>query len=99
MTTYNRVTIVPVDTVCVVDGVPMTSVDMSSLPTNLHAMQWYGTWGEEEYMNRETRHMEPNVRITSLDAYTAVFASYQELLDEKHRAEEEAAMELTIIEV
>lgn len=99
MTTYARVIVVPSDTVCTIHGVSMVGVDMSSLPNNLHAMQWYGTWGEEEYKDPDTRRMEPNVRITSLDAYSAVFASYQQLLEEKQRQEEEEALELTIIEV
>jgi hypothetical protein len=99
MTTYSRVTVVPSDVVCTIDGVSMVGVDMSSLPANLHAMQWYGTWGEEEYMDRPTRRMEPNVRITSLDSYAPVFASYQQLLEAKQRAEEEASTEQTIIEV
>lgn len=99
MTTYSRVIIVPSDTVCTINGVSQTGVDMSSLSANLHAMQWYGTWGEEEYKDLETLQMLPNVRITSLDAYTAVFASFQQLLEAANRAEEEAALELTIIEV
>jgi hypothetical protein len=99
MTTYSRVIVVPSDTVCTVDGVSRTQVDMSSLPVNLHAMQWYGTWGEEEYKDLETLQMLPNVRITSLDAYTAVLASFQQIIEEERRAEEEELVERTIIEV
>jgi hypothetical protein len=62
-------------------------------------MQWYGTWGEEEYMNPETRQMLPNVRITSLDAYAAVFTAFQQIVEAEHRAEEEASVERTITEV
>jgi hypothetical protein len=99
MTIYSRVTVVPSDVVCTIDGVSMVGVDMSSLPANLHAMQWYGTWGEEEYIDRETRHMEPNVRITSLESYASVFASYQQLLEVKRQEEEAEALEQTITEV
>ena len=99
MTTYNRVIIVPSDTFCSVNGVGLADIDMSSLPTNLHAMQWYGTWGEEEYMDLETRQMLPNIRITTLAAYTAVLAEYQAILDAIRRKEEEEAAEQTIIEV
>lgn len=99
MTTYSRVTIVPSDTVCTIDGVAIVGVDMSSLPANLHAMQWYGTWGEEEYKDLETLRMVQNLRITSLDAYAEVFASYQQLFEAKRRQEEDEALEQTIIEV
>lgn len=99
MTTYSRVTIVPSDTVCIIDGVSRTGVDMSSIPANLHAMQWYRTWGEEEYVNPETLQMQANVRITSLDAYAAVFASFQAIIEAEQRAVEEESIERTIIEV
>lgn len=99
MTTYNRVTIIPADTFCAVNGVGFSGLDMSSLPSNLHAMQWYGAWGEEEYMELETQRMLPNVRISTLDAYTAVLAEYQILFDIQQQQQEENAAEATIIEV
>lgn len=103
MTTYSRVTVIPSDAICTADGVSKVGVDMSSLPANLHAMQWYGTWGEEEYNDLETRQMLPNVRITSLDAYAAVFASYQQLIEDELRQQEadeqENILERIVIEV
>lgn len=99
MTTYARVIIVPGDTVCTIDGVSRTGVDMSSAPANLHAMQWYGTWGEEEYVNLETLQMQANVRITSLDSYTAIIASFQAIIEAERRAAQEESIERTIIEV
>lgn len=99
MTTYSRVTIVPADTFCSVNNVGFSGLDMSSLPASLHAMQWYGTWGEEEYMNLETRQMLPNVRITSLDAYNTVLAEYQVLFDIQQQQQQEQIAEDTIIEV
>ena len=99
MNTYNRVTIVPSDTFCSVNGVGFADVDMSSLPINLHAMQWYGSWGEEEYMDLETRQMLPNVRITTLAAYTTVLAEHQVLFDIQQQQQQEIRDEQTIIEV
>ena len=99
MTTYTRVIIVPSDRLCTIDGVTVTDMDMSSVPANLHAVQWYGTWGEEEYIDLETRRMEPNVRITSLDAYTQLFAAFDAAVAEKQRQQEEASLENTITEV
>ena len=80
MTNPMRASVIPSDSFCSVDGVGFHDVDMSSLlPTTLHAMQWYETWGEEEYMDPATRQMQPNVRITSLDGYQAVFDSYWQI--------------------
>jgi hypothetical protein len=94
-----RATIIPIDTFCSVDGVGFDSVDMSSIPANLHAMQWYGTWGEEEYRNPVTREMGANVRITSLDRYEAVFDSYWQIRNAAGAAQAEEIAEQTIIEV
>jgi hypothetical protein len=80
MAAYSRVTIVPSDGVCIVDGATASGIDMTSLPADLHAVQWYGTWGEEEYIDLDTRKMRDNVRITSFDAYAAVLVSASEQL-------------------
>lgn len=99
MSTYSRITIVPSDTVCTVDGVSAVGVDMSSLPDTLHAMQWYGTWGEEEIKDPVTGHMQPNNRITSLDGYESVLASYAERLADPQQLGNPEALERTITEV
>jgi hypothetical protein len=99
MTNPMRATIIPADTFCSVDGVGYNGVDMTSVGPEVHAVQWYGTWGEEEYIDLETRRMETNVRITSLDAYAAVFTAFQQIVEAEHRAEEEASVERTITEV
>lgn len=99
MTTYSRVSIIPSDTFCSVNGIGISDVDMSSAPAGLHAMQWYGTWGEEEYMDAETRQMLPNVRITSLAAYNEILSAYQVLFDIQQQQQQEQNAENTIIEV
>lgn len=99
MTIYNRAIVIPSDTFCSVDGVGFNGVDMSSVPVNLHAMQWYGTWGEEEYADPVTRQMQPNVRITSLGGYEAVFSSYWDIRNAAEAAQREQDELQTIIEV
>ena len=99
MTNPMRATIIPSDSFCSVNGVGFMGLDMSSIPPEVHAIQWYGTWGEEEHMNLETRQMLPNVRITSLDAYSTVLAEYQVLFDTQQQAQQELEAEQTIIEV
>lgn len=99
MTNPMRVTVIPADTFCSVNNLGFNGIDMSSLPANLHAMQWYGTWGEEEYVDFDTRQMLPNVRITSLDAYSTVLAAYQVLFTDYQQQQQAQYEEDTIFEV
>lgn len=66
-----RVTIVPFDSVVIVDGVAKWPLDLSFM-ADIHAVQWYDTWGEVERMDVEGRHS--NERIESI-------APYQQALD------------------
>lgn len=50
-----RVTIVKSDSIVVVDGV-VYAVDCTSLPTDFHALQWYGQSGEVEYTATQCEH-------------------------------------------
>lgn len=44
-----RLTIIPVDGAVYVDGVSFIGLDLSFVPTNIHALQWYDTYGELEF--------------------------------------------------
>jgi hypothetical protein len=44
------------------------SIDVSSAPSGLHAVQWYETWGEEEWVDSRGR-MVRNEEISSYSAY------------------------------
>ncbi len=46
-----RVTIIPIDTFCAVDGIGLVGVDMRSVPKDVQAGQWCGTWGEQELLD------------------------------------------------
>jgi hypothetical protein len=75
-----RVTIVADDNIVLVDGVPRT-VDCSPLVAEgMHAVQWYDTFGEEEFrteVDAQTYAMtrKPNQTITD-------FSPYQPYLDQ-----------------
>lgn len=99
MTNPLRATIIPSDGFCSVDGVGFTDLDMSSIPPEVHAVQWYATWGEEERMNLDTREMLPNVRITSLDAYSTVFGLYWAIRNAVDEAQAAADAEAQIVEI
>ncbi len=76
MTTPNRVTIIPVDGFCSVEGAGYIDIDMVSIPADVHAIQWYGTHGEVEIKDPATGKLVRNEFITYLSAYQSVLASY-----------------------
>lgn len=46
-----NVTIIPTDKTVVVDSIGYGDIDMSSVPSNIHALQWEDTEGTIEYNN------------------------------------------------
>ena len=76
MTTPTRVTIIPVDGFCSVEGVGYTDIDMASVPADVHAIQWYGTHGEVEIKDPVTGKLVRNEFIADLSEYQSVLASY-----------------------
>jgi len=57
-----QVTIIPDDTLVVIDGEPVEGVDMASMPAEIHAVQWYGGHGEIEFRDRS-----PNEQFSDFD--------------------------------
>lgn len=70
-----RFTIIKADNKVYVSGEPL-SVDCSSLPDDLHALQWYDTWGEIEHIDPSTGHVISNERITDLAPYQVYVDSW-----------------------
>lgn len=99
MTAPLRVTIIPVNEFCSVDGVGFNGVDMSSLDPNVHAVQWYATHGDVEIADPVSGKMLGNNEITSLDAYQSVLDSYWEIRAINDAQAQEEIDEQTIIEV
>lgn len=61
-----RVTIIRVDAAVYKDGVCYLNLDVSSVPLNVHALQWYDTFGHIEYVDA------PNMEITELPDWANV---------------------------
>jgi hypothetical protein len=85
-----RITIVPSDKTIGIDGEFLLSIqqDMSWVPENIHAVQWYDTRGEVEYTDGS-----PNERIEELGIYQqAVIDFNNELkrIEDEQKAREEA---------
>lgn len=72
-----RVTIIKPDGMVAVDGRSFTAIDMSSLPDDVHALQWYDTYGELELRDPVTGRMK-NIEISSLDAFAIVLAAWEQ---------------------
>ncbi len=83
-----RLTIIPIDKSIGIDGdiIINMSQDFSWIPENVHAVQWYGTWGEVEYKDDFS-----NERIEELGIYEQAVIDYnnekQKIEDEKIAAE------------
>lgn len=99
MSTSMRVTIIPIDTFCAVDGIGFVGIDMTSAPKDVHAVQWFGTWGEQELLDLKTGRIDRNEKIHNLDTYQAVLNSYWSIRNQHDAAVKEAINEQTIIEV
>lgn len=66
-----RVTIIPSDGIVIVDGVTKSPIDLSFM-SDIHAVQWYDTWGEIERIDAEFRHS--NERIDSFSQFEPAVA-------------------------
>jgi hypothetical protein len=86
-----RITIVPEDKTIGIDGefILNMSQDISWIDSNIHAVQWYDTWGEIEYKDGSQNEI-----IQELGIYQQAIVDYnnekQSIEDEKIRLAEEA---------
>jgi hypothetical protein len=64
-----RVTIVRSDGLVSVNGVAYAGLDLSFIPVDIHAVQWYGSSGEVEYVDPMTNRMLANTAIESITAF------------------------------
>jgi len=66
-----RVTIIADDSAVYVDGEAIT-VDLAGIDPDIHAIQWYDTWGEVEFTTDFSKYpptRKPNMFITDLSPY------------------------------
>lgn len=92
-----RVTIIPQDGKVVIDGKSYDGINLSSIDPNIHAIQWYDTYGEIEILDSRGNHAE-NQEITSFDNYLFVVDLWKIADDEQKKKELEfkAALEAKI---
>jgi hypothetical protein len=82
-----RLTIVPEDRSIIIDGKVLLRIrqDLSWIPSNIHAVQWYHDYGEVEYKDGK-----PNEKITSLGIYEQAVIDYNNELEMRLREIEES---------
>jgi hypothetical protein len=66
-----RLTIIADDKTVIIDGIKFSNIDLSSLPENVHAVQWYDDHGEIEFKGNV-----PNQDITNIDAYQEIINAW-----------------------
>lgn len=66
-----RLTIIPVDQLVNVDNHFFGGLDLSTcaIPANIHALQWYGTNGELEFVDNSDRTKPQNELISELPVW------------------------------
>lgn len=67
-----RLTIIKSDNMVYIDGKPL-KIDCSSLPDNIHALQWDGNNGWIEYVG----HREPNLEISDISDYQSFIDAWK----------------------
>lgn len=73
-----RVSILPSDGAVYIDGFSFSKLDLSFIPADVHAIQWYGESGHVEYKDPVTGLMTKNEDIDSLEAYQAAIDAWGE---------------------
>lgn len=87
-----KLTIVADDGAVGIDGIFFSNLDLSSLDPSIHAVQWYGEYGEIEYKTKFENGVvfkPENKVITDISSY--LFATFLwQTAKEKEEAEEVA---------
>ena len=89
-----RLSIIRADGAVYKDGVSYSGLDLSNVPANIHALQWYKTEGEIEFINNPDRTKPQNELISELPAWaTACVTKWDEAKVEFETAIETAKAE------
>jgi hypothetical protein len=76
-----RLTIIPSDGFVAVNGLGFSGLDLSSFDSSIHAIQWYGEFGEMEIKNPITGKMIENREITSIEEFQGAINAWQTAKD------------------
>lgn len=76
--TIQRMTVVVEDGFVSINNQGYLGLDVSTAPSDVRAMQWYGTMGEEEMKYTPPNSPEPNRTINDLDQYQTIIAEWEQ---------------------
>ena len=91
-----RLVIVPVSGTVNKDGIVYNDLDLSFMPKNIHAVQWYDTFGEIEVKNEITNKIIANETITSIDIYSHAITLWEEANTKAEVAKAELALKFKL---
>jgi hypothetical protein len=98
-----NLSIIKDDNMTVIDGVGIDNLDLSSIPDNVHAIQWSedDKTGEIEYRASRCSHCnvlskKPNEMFSDLSPYAGIIVAHEAKLEEF--AAEQAALEAKVQE-
>jgi hypothetical protein len=83
-----RVSIIKEDGTVVKDGVAYTDLNLSALPSEFHALQWYDTKGDVESKDADGNPV--NTAITDMSQYQWCVDAWQAAYDAEQAAAAEA---------
>ena len=74
-----RVTVIPEDGFVSVDGEGYSGLDLSFIPQEVHALQWYTDEGEIEYQDARGRatHNEAITALSQFEYWGQCYAAWQ----------------------
>jgi hypothetical protein len=83
-----RITIIPSSKLISINGEGLLNIqqDLSWIPLNIHAVQWYDTWGEIEYTDGT-----PNQKIEELSIFEQAIEDYNNEVERIENKKEETA--------
>lgn len=84
-----RLTIVADDNAVGVDGEFLSPLDLAQLDPNIHAVQWYGEYGEVEFRTRfeNGKPFTPqNEYITDISPYQFALDAWTQAMDDQMQA-------------
>jgi hypothetical protein len=71
-----RLTIIPADSFVAINGEGYGGLDLSFMPVDIHAVQWYETEGEIEYKDSRGR-VTRNEVIDNIDKFQPALMAWQ----------------------
>jgi hypothetical protein len=92
-----RITVIREDGIVVVDGESYDGIDMTNVPSFIHAIQWHNNYGYIEIVDNDHEddyHIMDTIRIDSFDEYEFLFDLWRERKRELRRQDDDRAAKI-----